>query len=137
MIGQSELIGSISALWVVGLSLVAYIMKLKDKREEATNKALSDIRETLTTITLNINELKSNLNHNIEDTREIGKDIRTLNEVMRKHSTTIANLNSARILQDKKLVALEKRVNSQDKLIRELGTKINTLQRKINPNFNE
>lgn len=107
------LLGILSVVWMITVGLFIYIIKNKDNTEASLKTGITDIKELINTIRVDMTKVTKDLENNVYLTRELGGKVDRHNELIQKLELTSAKFNHHMSETDRRLTILEKIVHKQ------------------------
>ena len=100
----------LSVLWLVTLSLFAYIIKVKDKETDLIKSSIEDLKDIY--VQLNMNSISSS-----KDLANIDYTTKQLSAKIEKHNELIVNLLTSHTNISTKQTDLERRIDILEKIV--------------------
>ena len=105
------LLAVLTVVWMITTALFGYIIKMKDKGEESTKNSLSEIKSLIGEISLDISKIKSELDNNVYNTRELNKQSGI-------HTTKIHSIELKQATSGTKITDFERRIAALEKKVK-------------------
>lgn len=106
------LLSILSIVWVITTGLFVYIIKLKDKVEEDTKSTLDEIKELMSDVNISVNTLKSNLENNVNSTKNLDTIVRKQGDEISALKTKVGILLESNSELKRRIGILERKVNT-------------------------